>query len=51
MGQPTSYKMGTGGSFPGLKRQGREANHSPTTSAEVKKMSIYTSIPPYIFMA
>jgi hypothetical protein len=24
---PTSYKTGTGGSFPGVKRQGREANH------------------------
>jgi hypothetical protein len=37
---PTSYKMGTGGSFPGVKRQGREADHSPLTSAEVKKMWI-----------
>jgi hypothetical protein len=35
---PTSYKMGTGGSYPGVKRQGREADHSPPTSAEVKKM-------------
>jgi hypothetical protein len=48
---PTSYKMGTGGSFLGLKRQGREADHSPPTSAEVKKMWIYTSTPPYVFMA
>jgi hypothetical protein len=48
---PTSYKMGTGGSFPGVRRQGREADHSPTTSAEVKKMWIYTSTPPYVFMA
>jgi hypothetical protein len=48
---PTSYKMGTtGGSSPGVKRQGREANHSPPTSAEVKKMWIYTSTPPYVFM-
>jgi hypothetical protein len=30
---PTSYPMGTGG----VKRQGREADHSPQTSAEVKK--------------
>jgi hypothetical protein len=43
-----SYKMGTGGSFPGV-RQGREADHSPPTSAEVKKMWIYTSTPPYVF--
>jgi hypothetical protein len=42
--------MGTGGSFPGVKRPGREADHSPTTSAEVKKMWIYTSTPPYAFM-
>jgi hypothetical protein len=26
--------------------QGREADHSPPTSAEVKKMWIYTSTPP-----
>jgi hypothetical protein len=43
---PTSYPMGTGGSFPG-----READHLPVTSAEVKKMWIYTSAPPYAFMA
>jgi hypothetical protein len=47
---PTSYKMGTVGSFQGVKRQGREADHSPT-STEVKKMRIYTSIPLYVFMA
>jgi hypothetical protein len=43
--------MGTGSSFPGVKRQGREDDHSPPTSAEVKKMWIYTSTPPYAFMA
>jgi hypothetical protein len=48
---PTSYIMGTGGSFPGVKRQGPEADHSTPTSAEVKKMWIYTSTPPYVFMA
>jgi hypothetical protein len=32
--------MGTGGSFPG-----READHSPPTSAEIKKIWIYTSTP------
>jgi hypothetical protein len=36
---------------PGVKREGREADHSPPTSAEVKKMWIYTSTPPYVFMA
>jgi hypothetical protein len=34
----------------GLKRPGREADHSPPTSAEVMKMWIYTSAPPYVFM-
>jgi hypothetical protein len=43
--------MGTGGSFPGVKRQGREADRSPPTSAEIKKMCIYTSTSPYVFMA
>jgi hypothetical protein len=33
----TSYTMGTGGSFPGVKRTGHEAHRSPPTSAEVKK--------------
>jgi hypothetical protein len=37
--------------FPGLKRPGREADHSPPASAEVKKTWIYTSAPPYVFMA
>jgi hypothetical protein len=35
---------------PGIKRPGREANHSPPAIAEVKKMWIYTSTPPYAFM-
>jgi hypothetical protein len=35
---PASYTMGTGGSFPGGKaRPGRDADHSPPSSAEVKK--------------
>jgi hypothetical protein len=36
---------------PGVKWQGHEADHSPSASAEVKKMWIYTSTPPYAFMA
>jgi hypothetical protein len=52
---PASYPMGTGGGggggFPGVKRQGCEADHSPPASVDVKKMLIYTSIPPYAFMA
>jgi hypothetical protein len=36
---------------PGLKQAGRDADHSPETSAEVKKTWVYTSTPPYAFMA
>jgi hypothetical protein len=36
---------------PGVKRPGREVDHSPPTSAELKKMWIYTTTPPYVFMA
>jgi hypothetical protein len=35
----------------GVKRLGREVDHLPATSTEVKKMWIYTSTPPYAFMA
>jgi hypothetical protein len=35
----------------GVKRPGRETDHSPPVSAEVKKTWIYTSIPTYAFMA
>jgi hypothetical protein len=35
---------------PGVKRPGREADHSPNTSAKVKKMWIYTSTLPYALM-
>jgi hypothetical protein len=41
----------SGALYPGVKRPGREADHSPPTSAEVKKTQIYTSTPPYAFMA
>jgi hypothetical protein len=34
---PASYPMGTGGPFPGGKvRPGRDADHTPLSSAEVK---------------
>jgi hypothetical protein len=36
---------------PGVKLPGREFGHSPPASAEIKKMWIYASIPPYAFMA
>jgi hypothetical protein len=38
--------MGTRGSFPGVKRPGREADHSPLSSAEVKSAWSYTSTTP-----
>jgi hypothetical protein len=34
-----------------VKRQGREADHSPPTSTEVKKLWTYTSTLPYAFRA
>jgi hypothetical protein len=46
---PVSYPKGTGDSFPpGVKHQKREGDHSPPTSAEVKKMWINVSTPPYV---
>ncbi|PNF25498.1 hypothetical protein B7P43_G05939, partial [Cryptotermes secundus] len=48
---PTSYTVGTGSTFPGVKQPGCEADHSPPTSAEVKKMWTYTFTPPYTIMA
>jgi hypothetical protein len=36
---------------PGVRRPGHEADTSAPASAEVKKMWIYTSTPPYVFMA
>jgi hypothetical protein len=36
---------------PGVKRPGRESDHSPPASAEVKKILVYTSTPPYAFTA
>jgi hypothetical protein len=34
----------------GVKRPGREADHSPPANVEVKKIWIYTSTPSYVFM-
>jgi hypothetical protein len=36
---------------PEVKRPGREADHSPPSSAEVKNAWSYTSTPQYVFMA
>jgi hypothetical protein len=35
---------------PGVKQSGREADHSFPASAKGKKMWIYTSTPPHVFM-
>jgi hypothetical protein len=42
--------MGIGGSFREEKLLGHEADHSPPTSVEVKKMLIYTCTLPYAFI-
>jgi hypothetical protein len=43
--------VGTGDSFPVIKRPGREADHSPPSGAEVKNAWSCTSTSPYVFMA
>jgi hypothetical protein len=49
---PVSLSNGHQGFFlTGVKRPVREAEHSPPTSAEVKKIWAYTSTPPNVFMA
>jgi hypothetical protein len=46
-----SYLMGTGGGVSGVKRPGREADHSSASSGEIKNEWSYTATPPYVFMA
>jgi hypothetical protein len=48
---PASYLMGTGALSLGVKRPGREADHSPPCSTDVKNEWSYTSISQYVFMA
>jgi hypothetical protein len=43
---PVFCAVGTGGSFPGVKRPGREADHSPPSIAEVKNAWSYTYTSP-----
>jgi hypothetical protein len=43
--QPASYSMGSRGCFLGVKRPGREADHSTPSSAEVNNAWSYASIP------
>jgi hypothetical protein len=49
--QPPIIEWVPGALSPGVERPGGEAVHSPPARAEVKKMWIYTSTPPYAFMA
>jgi hypothetical protein len=44
-GPPSLYPIGAGDLSLGVKRPGREVDHSPLTNTEVKKMWIYTSTP------
>jgi hypothetical protein len=48
---PASYPMGTRDFSLGVKRPGREADHSPSSSAEVKNAWNYISTPQYVLMA
>jgi hypothetical protein len=43
-------KLVQGSVSPGIKRLGREADHSSPSSAEVKNRCSYTSTPPYVFV-
>jgi hypothetical protein len=47
---PASYKMGNGGSFLRSKSGRGVMLKTPPTSAEVKKLWIYTSTRPHVFM-
>jgi hypothetical protein len=46
-----SYPVCTGALSFRIKLPGREADHSPPSSAEVKKAWNHTSTPQYVFMA
>jgi hypothetical protein len=50
VGIVTGHRVPLGGGGE-VKLPGLEADHSPPTSAEVKKMWIYTPTPPYTEMA
>jgi hypothetical protein len=48
---PASYQTGTAGDCPGVKRPGREADHSPQSSAGVKNGGVIPLLPSYVFIA
>jgi hypothetical protein len=47
---PVSYPMGTRIFSQEVKAAGRETDHSPPSSAEIKNAWSYTSTPPYVFI-
>jgi len=50
-GSPTSIQWVPGSLSMGVNGQGREADHSPPSSAEVKNAWSYTSNPQHVFMS
>jgi hypothetical protein len=48
---PDRGKTSSGALSPGLKRPGRETDHTTPSSAEVKNTWIYTSTPSYVSTA
>jgi hypothetical protein len=49
--QPASYRVVPRDVLRGVKRPGREADHSQPSSIEVNNAWSYTSTSPYVFMA
>jgi hypothetical protein len=47
---PASYPVGIAGCFSGIKRPGRESDHSPPFSTKVRNDGAIPH-PPYVFMA
>jgi hypothetical protein len=45
---PTSYPVGTGGSFAGVKRPGREADHSRPSNAFISWCSVKGKVIPVL---
>jgi hypothetical protein len=48
--RPACYKMGTGALYPRIKQPGRETDHSPPSSSEVKNGGAIIPLPPHIFL-
>jgi hypothetical protein len=48
---PASYPMGTGGSFPEVKWEGREADNLPASSAQDKNGGVIPTLPHIFFKA